>query len=108
MTINRVSKFYLQSGTYLIARSEEHTSELQSRSDLVCRLLLEKKKNIFVILVVSFLLPTDARLIIHTPPAISIFVCMSVVQLIAVFIAMRCTLCGYYLQVTLTLILVVG
>src|SRR2546428_6197035 len=27
------------------ARSEEHTSELQSRSDLVCRLLLEKKKT---------------------------------------------------------------
>src|SRR2546428_10138982 len=26
-------------------RSEEHTSELQSRSDLVCRLLLEKKKH---------------------------------------------------------------
>src|SRR2546428_5153608 len=26
------------------SRSEEHTSELQSRSDLVCRLLLEKKK----------------------------------------------------------------
>src|SRR5206468_10527283 len=28
-----------------IDRSEEHTSELQSRSDLVCRLLLEKKKK---------------------------------------------------------------
>src|SRR5216683_7873874 len=28
-------------------RSEEHTSELQSRSDLVCRLLLEKKKKNF-------------------------------------------------------------
>src|SRR2546421_4104079 len=28
----------------LVERSEEHTSELQSRSDLVCRLLLEKKK----------------------------------------------------------------
>src|SRR5699024_12070031 len=28
------------------ARSEEHTSELQSRFDLVCRLLLEKKKDI--------------------------------------------------------------
>src|SRR5204863_9237186 len=28
-----------------IARSEEHTSELQSRRDLVCRLLLEKKKQ---------------------------------------------------------------
>src|SRR3989440_8681938 len=27
-------------------RSEEHTSELQSRSDLVCRLLLEKKNNV--------------------------------------------------------------
>src|SRR5438105_10228928 len=27
------------------SRSEEHTSELQSRVDLVCRLLLEKKKN---------------------------------------------------------------
>src|SRR2546428_6186987 len=27
------------------SRSEEHTSELQSRSDLVCRLLLEKKKS---------------------------------------------------------------
>src|SRR5947207_5710027 len=28
-----------------IGRSEEHTSELQSHSDLVCRLLLEKKKK---------------------------------------------------------------
>src|SRR5438874_4752471 len=28
-----------------LVRSEEHTSELQSRRDLVCRLLLEKKKN---------------------------------------------------------------
>src|SRR5256886_12058621 len=28
-----------------ITRSEEHTSELQSQSNLVCRLLLEKKKN---------------------------------------------------------------
>src|SRR5438034_4859792 len=33
-------------GTLLrLVRSEEHTSELQSHSDLVCRLLLEKKKN---------------------------------------------------------------
>src|SRR2546430_10330844 len=29
------------------ARSEEHTSELQSQSNLVCRLLLEKKKNMY-------------------------------------------------------------
>src|SRR5206468_6481985 len=34
----------LQDFLHLLRRSEEHTSELQSRSDLVCRLLLEKKK----------------------------------------------------------------
>src|SRR2546427_3431664 len=33
------------SGTTILARSEEHTSELQSQSNLVCRLLLEKKKK---------------------------------------------------------------
>src|SRR5688572_32988860 len=33
------------SGTARDDRSEEHTSELQSQSNLVCRLLLEKKKN---------------------------------------------------------------
>src|SRR3712207_8908286 len=31
---------------HLVARSEEHTSELQSRQYLVCRLLLEKKKKV--------------------------------------------------------------
>src|SRR5690606_41601769 len=31
--------------TPIVARSEEHTSELQSRENLVCRLLLEKKKT---------------------------------------------------------------
>src|SRR5258708_31604288 len=33
-----------------IRRSEEHTSELQSPDHLVCRLLLEKKKNILVLI----------------------------------------------------------
>src|SRR2546428_2803926 len=37
-------------------RSEEHTSELQSRSDLVCRLLLEKKKTSHIHRAVSPLL----------------------------------------------------
>src|SRR6266496_4968232 len=64
--------------------------------------------TIFVILVVWFLLPRVARLMIHTPTAISIFVCLSMVQLMAVFISMRFTLCGHFLQVALTLILVVG
>src|SRR2546421_4893044 len=35
----------LEGSNGLTERSEEHTSELQSRSDLVCRLLLEKKKK---------------------------------------------------------------
>src|SRR5687768_18487422 len=34
----------VQKGSFVAARSEEHTSELQSRLHLVCRLLLEKKK----------------------------------------------------------------
>src|SRR5688572_32820190 len=34
-----------RSGLELFLRSEEHTSELQSQSNLVCRLLLEKKKK---------------------------------------------------------------
>src|SRR2546427_4266330 len=34
----------LRRGVALAERSEEHTSELQSQSNLVCRLLLEKKK----------------------------------------------------------------
>src|SRR5256885_540643 len=63
--------------------------------------------TIFVILVVWFLLPRVARLMIHTPTAISIFVCLSMVQLMAVFMSMRCTLCGHFLQVALTLIFLI-
>src|SRR5690349_22752961 len=44
-------------------RSEEHTSELQSRRDLVCRLLLEKKKrpsrHASCVLILAFLALTD-------------------------------------------------
>src|SRR5580704_19560875 len=64
--------------------------------------------TIFVILVVWFLLPRVSRLMIRTPTAICLFVCLSMVQLMAVFISLRCTLCGRFLQVPLTLILVVG
>src|SRR5690625_5950765 len=38
------------SGMRTVLRSEEHTSELQSRGHLVCRLLLEKKKDDLVLL----------------------------------------------------------
>src|SRR5207237_756492 len=61
-----------------------------------------------LIVVLWFLLSSVELLMIHTPTAISIFVCLSMVQLMAVFISMRCTLCGHFLQVALTLILVVG
>src|SRR2546430_4861897 len=36
-----------------LTRSEEHTSELQSQSNLVCRLLLEKKKKIINLLLIT-------------------------------------------------------
>src|SRR2546430_6829838 len=39
------ARWRLRMTRLLSARSEEHTSELQSQSNLVCRLLLEKKKN---------------------------------------------------------------
>src|SRR3712207_7071773 len=47
-----------QDSTQPSARSEEHTSELQSRQYLVCRLLLEKKKIILI---------TSSSLNTHTP-----------------------------------------
>src|SRR5437588_3812681 len=37
----------------VVRRSEEHTSELQSHSDLVCRLLLEKKKNMIEMILLT-------------------------------------------------------
>src|SRR5690554_7477813 len=40
-----LTKRVYKSSTNTISRSEEHTSELQSRPHLVCRLLLEKKKK---------------------------------------------------------------
>ena len=47
----------------LTFRSEEHTSELQSHSELVCRLLLEKKKKTYVIWISSiFCLKTTTSL----------------------------------------------
>src|SRR5690349_24106536 len=44
-------------------RSEEHTSELQSRRDLVCGLLLEKKKNINIL--TSFVCYSTSDLPLH-------------------------------------------
>src|SRR2546429_823581 len=45
-TSNRASAAYVAAGSArTLGRSEEHTSELQSRLHLVCRLLLEKKKQ---------------------------------------------------------------
>src|SRR5438034_4595412 len=52
------SKHARASGHPVIAsaeRSEEHTSELQSHSDLVCRLLLEKKNNLFDLVISNLL-----------------------------------------------------
>src|SRR2546428_10114729 len=46
-------------------RSEEHTSELQSRSDLVCRLLLEKKKHKLNTIVLQRQLQTNSALYVR-------------------------------------------
>src|SRR6266511_3729077 len=47
-------------------RSEEHTSELQSRENLVCRLLLEKKKNDHSRRFVAWTLTPATRYLRHT------------------------------------------
>src|SRR5690606_40759183 len=44
--LKNISKLILHTLQSLLQRSEEHTCELQSRENLVCRLLLEKKKTI--------------------------------------------------------------
>src|SRR2546430_15080664 len=44
-TVRRSTNSFLSSSRSPFRRSEEHTSELQSQSNLVCRLLLEKKKK---------------------------------------------------------------
>src|SRR2546430_8264316 len=46
---------------YALGRSEEHTSELQSQSNLVCRLLLEKKKKISSIVILSANTPSHCH-----------------------------------------------
>src|SRR2546430_11393791 len=43
--LRRALSAFMPDGGELFDRSEEHTSELQSQSNLVCRLLLEKKKK---------------------------------------------------------------
>src|SRR3712207_7735240 len=45
VAVHEVVRSVLEPDVALAARSEEHTSELQSRQYLVCRLLLEKKKT---------------------------------------------------------------
>src|SRR2546430_14159964 len=45
LAVSRGHGLYFNTYFYALVRSEEHTSELQSQSNLVCRLLLEKKKK---------------------------------------------------------------
>src|SRR2546429_1672064 len=60
--VHNLALLYRQQGKYEQAeslRSEEHTSELQSRLHLVCRLLLEKKKNVLIIVLVFIEISDD-------------------------------------------------
>src|SRR5256712_8553899 len=57
--VHLLARLHRERDRLAVARSEEHTSELQSRSDLVCRLLLEKKKKCRDILDTLALRPPD-------------------------------------------------
>src|SRR2546430_10021592 len=60
-----------QAGAALVdftnSRSEEHTSELQSQSNIVCRLLLEKKNNVPASTSISYIMTVRPRSAV--PPA---------------------------------------
>src|SRR5690349_22071046 len=49
-------------------RSEEHTSELQSRRDLVCRLLLEKKKKYYTDFLLKYVILHWSYAFLGVPP----------------------------------------
>src|SRR3972149_2288403 len=71
-----------------IRRSEEHTSELQSQSNLVCRLLLEKKKTVGLFLSA----PTRRGDLRHTPPASSsVEFPQACVRLVVIGVVLRAT-----------------
>src|SRR2546430_12365519 len=82
VAVERVERRSLEGGVGFVVRhrprhrvrSEEHTSELQSQSNLVCRLLLEKKKNnllgtrqTFALILVSHTRALGARLSTYEP-----------------------------------------
>src|SRR2546430_12645008 len=66
----RSPRFFLSVFVRQTNRSEEHTSELQSQSNLVCRLLLEKKKNVVLEshpeVVISYMIATRALTMYRT------------------------------------------
>src|SRR5688572_32090291 len=50
-----------------LTRSEEHTSELQSQSNLVCRLLLEKKKIKNIVYITPLKMNHNSDILYHSP-----------------------------------------
>src|SRR5688572_31574042 len=69
---------HLAEGDFPFDRSEEHTSELQSQSNLVCRLLLEKKNIYFESLVIS-VTPTYPTTALAAPVLLTV---SSIIQLL--------------------------
>src|SRR2546427_3604868 len=57
-----------RAGPRALPRSEEHTSELQSQSNLVCRLLLEKKKTIYLDTTRRYSASLTTCTLIRSPP----------------------------------------
>src|SRR2546430_9528241 len=67
-------------------RSEEHTSELQSQSNLVCRLLLEKKKNSNSLLITLFIIYCANTYYISNKIKISSRKCLTLVMYIYLYV----------------------
>src|SRR2546430_3827425 len=59
--MKQLTCLYFINSIFKLSRSEEHTSELQSQSNLVCRLLLEKKKTTLHLRVQSPLLAIGSK-----------------------------------------------
>src|SRR3712207_7917862 len=57
----RLGVQFLAAGLLELLRSEEHTSELQSRQYLVCRLLLEKRHGVFSAAAAPFIPPQNTE-----------------------------------------------
>src|SRR2546430_8496619 len=84
----RLAAITVAPGDAIELRSEEHTSELQSQSNLVCRLLLEKKKNTLNRTHDLFLIShTSTSCVLFYPKPAITFACKRVIEMLHLMIS---------------------